>query len=266
LTLPRPHAEFLRTAIGRLEADARLVGAGAGGSFQTASMDAFSDLDLIVAVEPAAYEAVLKERLHIARGLGPLLGAFTGEHVGEPRLLICLFGPPLLHVDLKFVSLADLADRVEDPAILWERDGRLGSALERSRARYPQPDPQWIEDRFWIWIHYAAAKIGRGEIFEAIGFLGFLRSTVLGPLILAGFGARPDGVRKIERLAPEPAQELRETVAAYDPQSCASALRSCVRIYRHLRGRGSGDALRINDGAEAAAMAYLDETEARLGA
>ena len=34
---------------------------------------------------------------------------FTGEHVGESRVLICLYGPPLLHVDLKFVSLSDAA-------------------------------------------------------------------------------------------------------------------------------------------------------------
>jgi hypothetical protein len=31
-----------------------------------------------------------------------LLVGFTGEHVGEPRVLICLYGPPVLHVDLKF--------------------------------------------------------------------------------------------------------------------------------------------------------------------
>jgi hypothetical protein len=52
-------------------------------------------------------------RAGFAGALGPLLSAFTGDHVGEPRLLICLYGPPLLHVDLKFVTPADLAERVE---------------------------------------------------------------------------------------------------------------------------------------------------------
>ncbi|MER7057532.1 MULTISPECIES: hypothetical protein [unclassified Streptomyces] len=33
------------------------------------------------------------------------------------------------------------------------------------------PDLQWIEDRFWIWVHYGATKLGRGELFEVNGFL-----------------------------------------------------------------------------------------------
>ncbi|NRS94850.1 hypothetical protein DFH40_002566 [Clostridium beijerinckii] len=47
----------------------------------------------------------MNERIKIAESLGTLLSAFTGEHVGEPRLLICLCEPELLHVDLKFVSI-----------------------------------------------------------------------------------------------------------------------------------------------------------------
>ena len=155
--VPEPHATFLHTAVARLSEDERLVGVAAGGSYLTQAMDAFSDLDLVVAVEPAAYASVLEDRKRIAGGLGPLLAAFTGEHVGEPRVLICLYGPPLLHVDLKFVSLPDLADRVEDPAVLWERDGRMRTALTGRPAAFPAPAPQWIEDRFWVWIHYGAS-------------------------------------------------------------------------------------------------------------
>jgi hypothetical protein len=88
--------------------------------------------------------------------------------VGEPRLLVCLYGPPLLHVDLKFMSIEELLDRIEDPAILWDRDRALRSAMSRSKAEYPPPRFQWIEDRFWVWVHYIAVKINRGELFEAI--------------------------------------------------------------------------------------------------
>ncbi|MBI2206762.1 MAG: hypothetical protein HYU41_23240 [Candidatus Rokubacteria bacterium] len=48
---------------------------------------------------------------------------------------------------------------------------------------------QWIEDRFWVRMHYIAAKIARGELFEAIDGLVFVRSRVLGPLILSEAGA-----------------------------------------------------------------------------
>ena len=256
--VPEPHAAFLDNAIARLTADERLVGVAAGGSYATRSMDEFSDLDLVVAVEPTAYEAMLGERQALAQSLGPLLAAFTGEHVGEPRLLVCLYGPPLLHVDLKFVSLADAAARVEEPVILWERDGRLSAALRGRRPAYPEPDLQWIEDRFWAWVHYGAAKIGRGELFEAIDGLAFLRSRVLGPLALMSRGSRPSGVRRLELLAPDLAEELRATVATPSADSCAAALRAAAESYRRLRARLGGKALRRRSTAEVAALQYLE--------
>ena len=253
--LPALHTRFLRSAVERLSQDVRLVGVAAGGSYLTGTMDEFSDLDLIIAVEPAHHADVMTERMKIAASLGNLLAAFTGEHVGEPRVVICLYEDPLLHVDLKFVSIDDVATRVEDPVVLWERDGRLSRALAHGKAEYPSRSPQWIEDRFWIWVHYAATKIARGELFEAIDFLSFLRGTVLGPLVLARAGAQPSGVRKIETLAPAFAFELRRTVASHDAADCLRALRACVELYRSLRS--SNDRERVED----AAMEYLTDVE-----
>jgi predicted nucleotidyltransferase len=234
-SIPEPHRHFLVRLLERLKSDSRIVGVAAGGSYLTDSMDAFSDLDLVIAVEPVHLAEVMAERRAIADSLGPLLAAFTGEHVGEPRLLICLYDAPLLHVDLKFVSLEDVAERVEDPAILWERDRRLAAALTGGTAEYPLPDPQWIDDRFWIWIHYVATKIGRGELFEAIDGLAFLRARVLAPLALLSAGGRPAGVRKVEMAAPTFARDLRQTVAAYDAPDCLRALRACAELYKTVR-------------------------------
>lgn len=108
-------------------------------------------------------------------------------------------------------------------------------------------------------MHYVAAKIGRGELFEAIESLSFLRSSVLGPLGLLRSGARPAGVRKIEVLAADFAHELRRTVAAYDARDCARALRACVDLYRSLRADAEGNASR--SAAEMATMKYLSEVE-----
>jgi hypothetical protein len=257
-SLPEPHREFLNRSIDRLTTDQRVVGVAAAGSFITNSMDEFSDLDLIITVEPAYQAEIMAERMKVAASLGKLLAAFTGEHVGEPRVLICLYEAPLLHVDLKFVSLEDVATRVEDPWVLWERDGRLSNALAHGKAEFPIRSPQWIEDRFWIWVHYAAAKIARGELFETIDFLSFLRGTVLGPLALARAGARPSGVRKIETIAPAFALELQRTVATYDAADCLRALRACVELYRALTPRASTERV------EHAAMEYLTEVERRL--
>lgn len=265
--IPHPHASFLHRALPLLQSDRRLAGVAATGSFSSGTMDEFSDLDLVIAVEPDAMAAVTIERHHIAAGLGSLVAAFTGEHVGEPRVLICLYAgegeSSPLHVDLKFVSLPDVAARVDEPVVLWERDGRLSEALKAGEARYPMPDVVWIEDRFWVWMHYAALKVGRGELFEAVDFLAFLRARVLGPLALVEAGAQPAGVRRVEMEAPSRAAQLRETVAAYDPSSCIKCLYAAAELYRSLR-RSVGDGRVIpNEAAERTAMAYLAEVASR---
>lgn len=255
----------MKRALAQFEEDVRIVGVAAGGSFLTNSIDEYSDLDLVIIVEPQAYESVMEQRMNVAGDLGPLLAAFTGEHVGEPRLLICLYGPPLLHVDLKFIKPHDMADRIENPAVLFERDGRLTAALGDKDVQFPEPDLQWIEDRFWVWIHYAAAKIGRGELMEAYDFLGFLRSQVLGPLSLKARGARPSGVRKIEFAAPELAIEMQATLAAYDALSCLAAIEASAIMYRKLRKEFATEALVLREEAETATMKYLEHIRIVMG-
>lgn len=262
--LPALHGTFLKEALPRLQADERIVAVAAGGSFLTGGMDEYSDLDLIIAVSPASVPQIMQERRQIASTLGSLLAAFTGEHVDEPRLLICLYGPPLLHVDLKFISLSDAAHRVEDPIILWERDGLLTAVLNRSEAVYPTPDLQWIEERFWVWVHYGAAKIARGELLEAHDSLAFIRLLVLGPLVLLAQGARPAGVRKVETLAQPYLEDLIRTTASYDPLACISALQAAVSLYRRLRMQLATETFSPRPEAEAAAMSYLGQIESKI--
>ncbi|GIG63473.1 oxalate:formate antiporter [Longispora fulva] len=200
---PSLHRDFAVATIELLTKDPRVVGIAAAGSLAGGTMDEFSDLDLVIAVEPASHAEITAERQQFAEALGPLLTCFTGEHVGEPRLLIALYGPPLLHVDFKFVAVADAAERVDEPVVLWERDGRLTAAYATDVARYPHREDQWYEDRFWGWVHYTASKIGRGELYDAHAALNFLRTVVIGPLALAAAGHQPAGVRRIETRAPD---------------------------------------------------------------
>lgn len=226
-------------------------------------MDEHSDLDLVVAVEDGAHDAITADRFALARSLGPLLTAFTGEHVGAPQLLICFYGPPILHVDLKFVTLADAAKRVDENRVLFDRDGRLAASLATRAPAYPQPDLQWIENRIWGWVHYLASKIARGELFETIDGLGFIRARVLGPLILAERGAQPNGVRRIESDAPDAVAALRATLPTHDAAGCRSALRATIALYRELRERAADASLVRRDAAERASIAFLDTWELR---
>jgi len=157
--LPVSHRNFMDKAIPILKKDARILGVAVGGSWITQSMDEYSDIDLVIIIKDSNIAEVMGERMAIAESLGKLLSGFTGEHVGEPRLLICLYDKPLLHVDLKFTGLADFAKRIEDPFVVWERNAELSLTIKNNPGTHPMPNLQWIEDRFWVWIHYEAAKL-----------------------------------------------------------------------------------------------------------
>lgn len=263
-TLTDAHRERLRSVRDGLRSAPELLGLAAGGSFIAGEMDAYSDLDLVVVVAPPAWPGVLERRGAMAVRLGPLLAAFTGEHVGEPRLLICLYGPPLVHVDLKFVHLDALGERVEDPVLLWDRTGDVRRQLDATAARYPQPDTQWIEDRFWIWVHYAATKLARGELFEALNMIAYLRDRVLGPLALLEAAARPNGLRRIETLAPGRIPALRATLAGLDAAEVRRALEAAIACYRELRTVLAPPGF-VRSAAEQPAVAFLGEVEEQIG-
>lgn len=93
----------------------------AGGSMINNTMDQFSDLDLILVYDSTFQDDIMMNRLQIASRFGHLLSGFTGEHVGEPRLLICLYNALILHVDLKFVTIEEVKDGVEKPIVVWQR-------------------------------------------------------------------------------------------------------------------------------------------------
>jgi hypothetical protein len=114
-----PHARpLVAKVVAAVRADPRIVGLTVGGSAAEGIMDEFSDLDFVLICRDEHQPDLLREAPAFAARLGQLLAWFTGEHVREPRLLIALYGPPPLHVDLKFVADGDLDQRVEDGLIL----------------------------------------------------------------------------------------------------------------------------------------------------
>ncbi|MBO0844462.1 MAG: nucleotidyltransferase domain-containing protein [Nocardioides sp.] len=259
LELPELAGDYLNRLVETVRGDDRFTGVLLAGSGATGTMDRFSDLDTVIVCEDDHHREVLGKAVEFARSLGPLLAAFTGEHVGEPRLLICLFGPPLLHVDLKFVTVADLAHRAEDGVTVWQRGTAVADALESSTATWPTPDPQWIEDRFWAWIHYATTKIGRGELFECLDTLSALRGMVFGPLLAVRRGQRPQGMRRIESWAPDEVSPLVATLGDHTVPGCVAAVRASIDLYRRLRADNTAGQVCLHPEAEAAAVAYLEE-------
>lgn len=255
--IPKEHEDFISKAVAILKQDSRIVGIALGGSYISGEMDKYSDLDFVIAVNPQDTAQIMSERIKIAHGLGDLLSAFTGEHVGEPRLLVCLYDSPLLHVDLKFVSLDDAGNRIEDPVILYQKNNALSEAFAAMPAVFPYPDLQWMEDRFWVWVHYGAGKIARGEIFEFIEFVSYVRQNVIAQLMHMKNGRLPRGVRRIEQSAPDDMPALLETIAVHDVQSCINALRALIRLYIELRESYLGAKIEPRLRAQEKAIEYL---------
>ncbi|MFB6977625.1 nucleotidyltransferase domain-containing protein [Streptomyces scopuliridis] len=255
---PLLHSQFLSSVLPRIRQDARVTGVAIAGSIAGGHPDIYSDVDLIVVIDDGAFDAVMKDRLTLIGTWAALVAGFTGEHVGEPSLIITLVGPPLLHVDFKFVRTSDFAERVEDPEVLWDRDGRLATTLAEHPLTPPSLDLQWIEDRFWIWVHYGATKLGRGELFETIGFLNYLRETVLGPLAARRVGAAPRGVRHLESIAPNEARDLQATLCGYDRHDAGQALLATVELYRRWLDEAQAEIERHHH-AEKLAMQYLQD-------
>ena len=234
--LPRAHAALVARLLAVIEDDPRIEALLAGGSFVHGGFDLHSDLDFVLLVRDDDYAQVMQSRHEFAAGLGELLAAFTGEHVGEPRLLICLYGPELLHVDLKFATAEDLDARVERPAILFARDpAAVVARLDRAQIAWPDRDADWFEARAWIWLHYAAAKLGRGELLEALAMLAFFREQVLGPMLHRRAQHPQRGVRRIEQHDLDPDGRLAATVSLAERDALRAALHAAIDLYMTLR-------------------------------
>ncbi|MDN5216344.1 nucleotidyltransferase domain-containing protein [Fulvivirgaceae bacterium BMA12] len=255
--------EFVDTAKKILAIDQEVIGLAVGGSWLTNEIDEFSDLDLILVTKKRISDDKSK-MLGYARRLGDFLSGFTGEHVGEPRLLICLYDNPLLHVDIKFLTLEEIPVRVETPVVLLDTDDQLQNALNNSVEKFPYPDYQWIEDRFWTWIHYTLLKIGRGEHLEAYDFFGFLRMVVFGPLLHIKNGKLPRGVRKVETdLNEEDINLLKGTLTGYNRKDLLKSLRNSVTLYLGLRASVFDNNVVLHRKTEQKVMEYFEKIEQR---
>jgi len=262
--ITREQQLFINKALPELKRDGRIVGIALGGSYiNKETMDEFSGLDFVLAVRDEDWDAVLVDRISIAERLGTLLACFTGDHIQRPNQLICLYDNPIMHVDLGFMPLSEVGHRYDNPVVMFEKESLMSDTYRQQPITIRMPNLQWYEDRFWVWVHFIATRIGRGDLFDAIDSLSFLRLNVLGPLISMKNGKQAHGVRHIEQDSPHDARMLIDTVASYDAKSCVRALKAATDMYISLRGINIG-ATFLRENAERAALAYLKMISDRL--
>lgn len=258
--------QFINQVVERIKDDKNVVGLAVAGSFITNEVDEFSDVDLIlVTVDKVSHDLSKMEKY--AKSFGDYLNGFTGEHVGERRVLICLYDNPLLHVDIKFLTLDEFQNRIENPIIFFDRENRLKEIINSTTAEWPGLDFQWIEDRFWTWVHYATLKLGRGENFEALDFLSFVRTFVISPMLQIRNGKLPRGLRRVEaNFSKSDLDKLIATVPAYKIESIFDSLENTVSLYVELRKSIFPSTINLRTQTERRTLEYLKEIkELRLG-
>ena len=209
-----------------------MLGMAITGSFVEGHPDEFSDLDLRVVLGDGAFRRFFSERGRFLERCGDPVAAFTGEHVGEPNLVITLFDD-LVHVDFLFAEIGEMPERNDGRAVrvLWERDPRVGDAFGPPYAPDPRADLAWLEDRVWTWACYTQSKILRGELYEALSALSWMREWVLFRVLAVRSSIRVRGARFAEDLVGEHGRRIASTVARPDPGSAMDALRTTVDLY-----------------------------------
>jgi predicted nucleotidyltransferase len=265
MTLP-PGLEHLPLHRAKLEAAAEftetmagVVGLVVSGSVATGSADEFSDLDLKIVTSDDAYDVSLAHREELVAACGVPVASFTAEHVGHPGMLIVLYDD-LVHIDFYLVPLGELAEKNGGMAshVVWSRtdlEAILSEPVEAAGA-----DLAWIEARMWTWVWYTHSKILRGELYEALDALQYLRSNVLFALLAESAGMKPSGSRRAEQHVGDLGSLFARTVPALERQQVMDALRAAVEIYRKLadpllEGKGLGR----DDDARGVVLAKLSE-------
>ena len=205
------------------------------GSFATGEADQLSDVDLRLYVRPDAVAAVVARVPEIAAASGRVVAVFVAEHLGIPTLTIVLYDD-LVHVDFDVISVDRAAEHNDGlpVAVLWEREA-ITANLPGTYEADVAAAVRWMEARIWTWSWYIHSKILRGELYEALDGLQYVRDQVLFRLLAFGRGDRPAGGRRAEAVVGDHADEFARTVpASLDRASLMEALSAEIDLYRLL--------------------------------
>jgi hypothetical protein len=240
-----------------------ILGMLIGGSFASGEADIYSDLDMQFVFEDEAGKATAEQLRRMAESAGPAVASFFAEHVGLPHMLIVLYRD-LIHADFEPVTVGRVGSRNAGLAthILWEREDIVSSALPATYEQDHAADLRWIEDRMWTWSWYVQTKVLRGELYEALDGLQYMRDSVLFKLLAMHREERPNAARRVEARTGVWTREFADTVPVLSRESMMKALQATMGLYQTL-----ADPLLDRYGleiGEAARTAVLEALEAGL--
>jgi hypothetical protein len=124
--------DLIREASATLEANQRILACWLEGSFAGGTADAWSDVDLHVAVADDDWDGAVSERLALIARIRPILGFVEATMPWGARLVSTnLSGPVRLDLFLERLSAVASAPRREQPVVLFDRAGITDSLQAR---------------------------------------------------------------------------------------------------------------------------------------
>lgn len=260
----QPSAEFLNRTVSLAEKDPRIVGVALHQ--ESDQEKEFTTSELVLVCQPDSFEELSADLIGVAEALGPMMLAYEHSKGAGERELSCLYDEPLQRIDLRLLPLDNLSE-IHHPQVLWDRDEQFRLALAARRDPPPSLNLQWMEDRFWLWLHSAATALKEGAVFEAHHLMSCMRSRILAPLVLKKEGMNlTGGLHELEKSDGENLSSLRATVPLYDARSCEISLREAAKLYVDLRETLAPADLVRHRRAEMAVMRHLHTVTERLSA
>jgi predicted nucleotidyltransferase len=159
----------VRDRIGEvLTADPRVRAVWLSGSFGRGEADAWSDLDLHVAVADEAFPAILEERSALYECVGPpilIQAEMPSNSMAGARFQLVIYSGPV-EVDWNIGPVGQ-AERPKDSLVLFDRVGipMLTPPMQTAEERRRQAD--WDLTFFWAMAPIAVKYAGRGESQQA---------------------------------------------------------------------------------------------------
>ena len=211
-----------------------VIGLVVSGSVATRTADVYSDLDLKIVTRDDMHGEAEEHVDELVDTCGVPVARFSAEHVGHPGMLIVLYDD-LIHIDFYLVRLGELSAKNGGMAIwvVWAEDDDIAVAL-RDPADAAGVDLAWFEARMWTWVWYTHSKVLRGELYEALDALQYLRGNVLFALLAESAGVKPYGSRRAEQHVGELGSLFARTVPALERDTVMDALRATVELYLKL--------------------------------
>jgi hypothetical protein len=238
------HRRLLAKARELFAADNHVLGVLLGGSLADGRADLLSDIDLYLFVRDKDFESVFANREAVARSLGAVLLCYRGDHMPSGKHQLIVWYEGLLHVDLIYRKWSG---RVPDWK--WKRTVILKDSYGAMAQLQKESDPlrpatvsleqlQTLSQKFWGWVAYTLGKICRGERWEALDNIAWIRNEALLVMLAWAQNAPYEGHRRLEsKLDDELAMLFEQSLCSRELDALHNALMAEVRIFRKLRAQ-----------------------------